>query len=179
MKVEELLDSITIKLTNSTSNEIRLCGEAIMNISQNPTDTEWSNTIGINVHLVSSHSTGWKNEANDIVIPAGGTKSWSYNIDSKYFDGTYYIMEVDHGYGYPLYLYSKYYSKNSNAVKQGNGMYHTKTTHQKLQSGGTISVTVDRLKDDAMLADNNTTISTIPSDKNYAILIPGTLTLAP
>lgn len=173
--------TINIKLTNNTGSEIRLYGESIMNISTTP--SVWNNVVGINVHLVPTHSHGWEDETNTIVIPAGGTKEWSYNVESKYLVGTYGIVEIDSNYGVPLYLYAMYYSTSSNKVKKGNGFYHTKVNgHQYLTDGATINVEADYLGvagnvGKIILADSTTRISTIPSDKTYVILLPNQTTL--
>ena len=174
--------TINIKLTNNTGSEIRLYGESIMNISTTP--SVWNNVVGIDVHLVPTHSHGWEDETNTIVINAGETKKWSYNVENKYLTGTYGIVEEDFNYGVPLYLYSRYYSKNNGGhYGKGNGFYHTKVNgHQYLTDGATINVEADYLGvadhvGKIILADENTRISTIPSDKTYVILLPNKKTL--
>lgn len=169
--------TIIVNLTNKTGSEIRLYGEVKMYISKTPANP-CSNYNGVNVYLVPSHSTGWVDETNNIIVPVRGIKQWSYNVESQYLDGSYYIMETDCGYHLPLDLYTMYYTKNSNKVKKGNGLYHTKVTgRQYLTDRVTINVEADYLgvADNVgkiILADENTKISTIPSDKTYVILLP-------
>lgn len=176
--------TINVNLTNNTGSEIRLYGESIMNISTTPSaGGTYDNVTSVDVHLVSTHSHGWEDETNTIVIPAGGTKKWSYNVENKYLTGTYGIVEYDYNYGVPLLLYAMYYTTSSNKVKKGNGFYHTKVNgHQYLTDGATINVEADYLGvagnvGKIILADENTRISTIPSDKTYVILLPNQTTL--
>lgn len=174
--------NISFTLVNNCGYEVRLSGEAILNLYSSLTASSY--TKQINVNWFGEHSADWTN--NSLVIPTGGSYSWSTTIDNTYLNGNYYIQKNNNpysasnpNYGSPLFIYSKYFSKSKQSEALGNGMYFTNIQEGcALQSNQTYIFTVYAMRNEAMLADTNTTVSSFnTSGKSYAILYKGQTSL--
>lgn len=169
--------NISFTLVNNCGYEVRLCGEANLNIYRNPTDSHGDYAAQLGVHIKGQHSSDWTN--NDIILQPGGTKSWTATIDNGYLTGNYYICKNDSPYwAGPIFIYSKYYSVSRSSVQHGNGMYFTDTETQALQANKNYTFTITKMNEDAILADTSTTVtSLVSSGKRYAILYEGQTSL--
>lgn len=169
--------NISFTLVNNCGYEVRLCGEANLNIYRNPTDSHGDYAAQLGVHIKGQHSSDWTN--NDIILQPGGTKSWTATIDNGYLTGNYYICKNDNPYwAGPIFIYSKYYSVSRSSVQHGNGMYFTDTETQVLQANKNYTFTITKMNEKAILADTSTTVtSLVSSGKSYAILYEGQTSL--
>ena len=138
-------NGIKFVITNNTSSEARFTGKVILNIAKSPTD--WSGYRQVNAHMHGPQSaSSW--DRNDIIIAAGGsyTSPEITTIDAadngttaNFTDGTWYLMNsINNAYGYPIFLYTREYSRSRNAISGSQNMYAAAPTQNvKLQRGYT------------------------------------------
>lgn len=172
-------NGIRYVLHNNSGVEARFSGKVILNLSRNPND--WVNYQQANANM-------WQSEeyhTNEIIIPTGGiyTSPEVTEITSilhpgtNYTDGTWYLMNSMTGVAsYPVYLYTREYSRSRREVSGSQNMYAaTPTVDTKLLRGYTYHLNVNWVNPGAMLADENLTVSDFLDNhtESYAILAKG------
>lgn len=130
-------NGVTFVLQNNCGKEVRLTGRVTLNISTNPTNWASSIQVPANPH---GPQVGASWAYNDIIIPAGGSYSWTTNeIPAAYTAGNYYLMSTDKDqYNYSIYLYSRIWRTSKGKTEGSTGMYRVyPLQNARLQNGTT------------------------------------------
>lgn len=181
--------TVHVNIQNDTGSEIRLYGEMLICASRTPSN--WNNAIQISADFIRPHNPDWYSYPNTVSIGIGQSCSINCLVETKYLDGTYYLMEGQSASDYvtPVWLYSVYYNTRDNTVNWGQALYHIEKNEirQQLSNGATIYVTADRLKlsdesprvTDTTVAISGTTteVNNLPNTIHYVVLPIGEKTL--
>ena len=130
-------NGVTFVLQNNCGKEVRLTGRVTLNISTNPTNWASSIQVPANPH---GPQIGASWAYNDIIIPAGGSYTWTTNeIPAQYTSGSYYLMSTDKDqYNYSIYLYSRIWRTSKGKTEGSTGMYRVyPLQNARLQNGTT------------------------------------------
>lgn len=144
-------NGIKFIITNNTGSEARLSGAVTLNLSRNQND--WTNSTQAYADIVDSNigipDQDGDYHKNNIIIPVGGsytspeitTITGIYMPTTDFTDDTWYLMNSispTNVYGYPIFLYTREYSKSRSNVSGSQNMYAAAPTQNvKLLRGYT------------------------------------------
>jgi hypothetical protein len=127
-------NGIKFVITNNTGSEARLSGRVTLNLSRNQND--WTNSTQAYANIVDANigipDQNGDYHKNNIIIPVGGsytspeitTITGIYMPTTDFTDGTWYLMNsINNAYGYPIFLYTREYSRSKTAISGSQNMY--------------------------------------------------------
>jgi hypothetical protein len=181
-------NEIQFKIKNKSGVEVRLSGKAKINASRTASSSYEYMELDANFHGPQTQ-TSW--DRNDIIIPANGEtaltiENLSYvltctngidHIDESmknvdFTDGTWYFLNSNiTQFKFTIMLYTRIWSRSRNEYSGSAYMYGlTPLQNTAIVGGSSYNLELHWHNEDAYLADDSTTKSTVPSDKRYAIL---------